>query len=107
MKTLTKEPIKNLTPEEQEALGLMKARRVARKERILNKARGSRASVILVTLLIACPSLCLAYYFEDRNPSYRGVIYPLGAAMIFTAMHIGLINQRLNALVELVEESRE
>ena len=104
MKTLTKEQVKNLAPEQQEALGLMEARRVARKERLLNRARGSRASVIWATLLIGFPLLGLAYYFGDKDPSYRGVIYPLAAAMIFTGMHIGLISQRLAALVELVEE---
>ena len=104
MNTLTKEQVKDLEPGQQEALGLIEARRVGRQARLLSMARGSRARVIWVTMVTALPLFFLAYFLSDRDQSFQTVIFPLGGAIIFAAMHVGLLNQRLDAIVELLEE---
>ena len=53
MKTLTKDEVRKLTPEQQEALGTVEAQRIRTRQQLLDRARGYRGLKMIVALLMA------------------------------------------------------
>jgi hypothetical protein len=103
MSTLTKEQVKNLTPEQQEAYGVIEARLSRKHQELLEQARGSRILTLIVAMvLVIIPFVGLFFMFEsgERAP----IFFVFIGAIILILYLFGRLTDRQDALLELLEE---
>jgi Flp pilus assembly protein TadB len=102
MKTLTREQIQQLTPEQQTNLATMELRRVQKRQRLLKQARESRyfSFATGVGLAVAWGAAAIS-----RSPFWLHIsIFALAMAIL---VQTASVNRRLDALMELLEDERE
>jgi hypothetical protein len=99
MNTLTKDQIRQLTPEQQEAIATMEVTRMKKRQKLLARARSSRLSWMIIPFWIMLVAFGMNYY---KLP-IQDILMLVGFAIwsLFLA-----INRRLDALAELLEDDR-
>lgn len=103
MNTLTKEQIRQLTPEQQEAIGTLEACRIKRQQQLLEYARGYRGKVVVpVGFFLVALSL---YYFHAATPVL--VVFGVFGFWALIQLHVTGINRRLDSLMELLESDKK
>jgi len=104
MKTLTKDLIQKLTPEQQEMLAAIEVQHIRKRDQLLEQARrysGQRwLPSIIFSILIFLPVFTL-----ERSLPFC-VIGLAAVLWILIQFHAAGINRRLDALVELKEVER-
>jgi Flp pilus assembly protein TadB len=99
MNALTKDQIRQLTPEQQEAIATMEVTRMKKRQKLLACARGSRLGLIVVPFLLVVAIFGLSYFK-----------LPLQNILMFLAICIWslfmVINRRLDAMMELLEDDK-
>ena len=102
MKTLTKDQVQNLTPEQQDAVAMMEIRLVQKRERLLTQARGSGYFSIATGAMLAIAYLAGAFL---RAP----LMLQMGFFVLSMAIMTQSIatNQRLNAMMELFDADHD
>ena len=109
---LTKEQIANLSIEQQETLATVELRRARHRQALLDEIRGRGKPLRQGWKIAACWLLlfCTIYCgLEAVKHSTMNIVIAINAliAVNFTAMaYTSHISQRLNALVELLEDER-
>jgi len=100
----TKDQIRQLTPEQQEALGSIVVKRDAMRQRLL-KQRGHYVAMSWLPALVMLP-LYLAPLLIT-NPKYGQVsIIIVGMSLwVLIQFHATSVNRRLDALIELMEDN--
>ena len=98
MKTLTKEEVGKLTPEQQEALGSMEVQHIRSRQQLLARARrGMNVAIGLFTGLASGLAI-LGVAFPRVLP------FAIIALVCLVTVHATRLNQRLDALLELFDE---
>ena len=101
MKTLTKDLVQKLTPEQQETLATIEVQRIKKRDQLLEQAhryRGQRwLPSILFPILIFLPVFTLEKFLPFCVIGLAGILW------ILIQFHAAGINRRLDALVELKE----
>ena len=100
MKTLTKDEVRKLAPEQQEALATVEAQRVRRRQQLMERARGHRGLNVIVGLLMGV-AMGLAIY-SVANP--RALVFAIIAVTALVGFHAAGLNQRLDALMRPLEQ---
>jgi hypothetical protein len=99
MNTLTKDQIRQLTPEQQETIATMEVTRLKKRQKLLACARGSRVAMVFV------PFMLVFVVFGVSNFKL-----PLPDTLFLLAMCIWslfmVINRRLDAMMELLEDDK-
>lgn len=101
MSELTKEQIQKLSPEHQETLGTLEARRFQKHQELLEQARGSRGH-IWGALFICLAGFGSLFVFAGPEQRLLGV-FILFFAVVLTQFRVACVNRRLDALMELLE----
>jgi len=99
MKTLSKDEVRKLTPEQQEAIGIMEAQRVRTRQQLVERARGYRGMNLIVGLLMGV-AMGLAIY-SVVTP--RALLFAIIAVTALVGLHAAGLNRRLDALMQLLE----
>ena len=102
MKTLTKDQIQQLTPEQQETLASIEVQHVKTRQRLLKQVGHYRAMSWLPALVML-PLYLIPTFIT--NPKYGPVsIICVGMSLWFLIQfHAAGVNRRLDALIELSE----
>jgi Zn-dependent protease with chaperone function len=99
MNTLTKGQIRQLTPEQQEAIATMEVTRIKKRQKLLACARGSRLALIVFPFLLVVAIFGLSYFKM-----------PFQIILMFLVICIWplfmVINRRLDAMMELLEDDK-
>jgi len=106
MHTLSKDQVKNLDADQQETYGLMVAGKIKRQQRLRKLARGSRLQLIFLSLAVM-GVLGFNLIVQPGQDSQFQISYPTFILLIFVAIQVGMLTQRLDAVVELMEEEQE
>lgn len=99
MNTLTKDQIRRLTPEQQEAIALMEVTRIKKRQKLLACARGSRRALVVVPFMLVVFVFGVNYF----KLSLPNTLFLLAMCIwsVFT-----VINRRLDAMMELLESDK-
>ena len=98
MNTLTKDQIRQLTPDQQEAIATMEVTRMKKRQKLLACARGSRLGLIVVPFVLVLAIFGFNYYK-----------LPLQDTLMFLAICIWslfMVINRLDAMMELLEDDK-
>ena len=99
MNILTKDQIRQLTPEQQEAIATVEATRMKKRQKLLACARGSRIGLIVIPFMLVVAIFGLGYFK-----------LPLQNILMFLAICVWslfmVINRRLDAMMELLEDDK-
>ena len=99
MNTLTKDQIRQLTPEQQEAIATMEVTRMKKRQKLLACARGSRLGLMILPFVLVLLVFGLSYYkFPIQN-----ILMFFG--IVLWSLFI-VINRRLDAMMELLEDDK-
>jgi len=103
MNTLTRDQIRQLTPEQQETIGTLEARRIKKRQQLLEYARGYRGKVVVPAVFVV--AALGFYYFRAPTP----ILVAVGVVGFWTLIHFHVtgINRRLDALMELLESDKK
>lgn len=103
MNTLTKDQIRQLTPEQQETIGTLEASRIKKRQQLLEYARGYRGKVVIPTVFVM--AALGFYYFRAPTP----ILVPFGVVGFWMLIHFHVagINHRLDSLMELLESDKK
>jgi hypothetical protein len=107
MKTLTKDKIRQLTPEQQEMLGSLEAHDVKKKQELLERARGHgglpvvRFVILAVLFVLASGSIL---YF--KLPSWTLLVVTGFWWLMVIQLEVAYTNRRISALLELLEAEK-
>jgi len=99
MQALNKDEVRELTPEQQEAIGIVEAQRVRTRQQLVERARGYRGGRVTVGLLMGV-AMGLAIY-SVANP--RALLFAVIAVTALVGFHAAGLNRRLDALMRLLE----
>src|SRR6266567_8393555 len=101
MKTLSKDEVRKLTPEQQEVIGIVEAQRVRARQQLVDRARGYRGMNVIVGLLMGV-AMGFAIY-SVVNP--RALMFAIIAVAALVGFHAAGLNRRLDALTQLLEHN--
>ena len=109
---LTKDLVGKLSPEQQEILAQMEFRKVQRRLKLLELARGKdwRSRYFPIYIFVVFLSLITIYSFNFFHVQGKPavVFLPLGVMFVFTLFaYVARINRRLDALLDLLDFDRE
>jgi len=99
MTSLTKEQVRQLTPEQQELLGSLEAARIRRQQQLLTQARGYRGKLIVPVLAMM---ILLGLFYGGAHLIVL-VVTSLLVVWMVIQFHVNGLNRRLDALLELLE----
>lgn len=99
MKTLSKDDIGKLTPEQQEAIGSLEAQRIQMRQQLVERARRYRGMNVLAGLLMGV-ALGLAI-LSVAIP--RALPFAVIAVTALVGFHAAGLNRRLDALMQLLD----
>jgi|SRR5579872_3918084 len=100
MTTLTKDEVRKLTPEQQEAVGIVEARRIWLRQQLLERARRYRGMNVIAGLLMgAAGGLAV---FSAAMP--RALPFAIIAVTALVGFHAAGLNRRLDALMQLLDD---
>ena len=102
MSTLTKEQIKQLTPEQQEALATITLRRVEKRERLLRQARGPQVYLFIQGGLLAAIA-GVAGFSRLATP----LLICVSALAVMVCVCIVSVHRRIDALLELFDSDND
>jgi len=108
MNTLTKDQIRQLTPEQQEAIGTLEVRRIKKRQQLLQHARGygGKQLVPVATLsILFVLGVGLMYYFQAPRWTWAALFVIFWWTLI--QWQVNSINRRLNSLIELLESDKK
>jgi hypothetical protein len=105
MKTLTKDQIRRLTPEQQDTLAAIEVQRAKKREQLSEQARRYRGQQWLPALGLVVLFLLPVFTFERFLP--WSVIILLACLWGLIQFHAAGVNRRLDALVELMEADKK
>jgi len=107
MKTLTKDQLQKLTPEQQKDVAVLELQRERTRQRLLDHVRGYRGRIIADVLgaIVIGPLMFLPVFFSSttNKVSLLLISASIGFLWVLTALRSNLINRRIDALMELVE----
>ena len=109
---LTKDLVGKLSPEQQEILAQMEFRKVQRRLKLLELARGQdwRSRYFPIYIFAVFLSFITIYYFNFFHVQGKPavVFLPLGVMFVFTLFaYLARTNRRLDALLELQDFDRQ
>ena len=104
---MTKDQIQKLDPEQQMTLGMMEVNRVKRSQRLLSRARGYRIQLFIIMGVISIGILLGIYLLPASESQSVSKMFPFLLLMLFTNVWVGFISQRLDAMIELMEENSD
>jgi hypothetical protein len=99
MNALTKDQIRQLTPEQQETIATMEITRMKKREKLLLRARGSSFGIIVGLPVLVAGIFVLNYY---KTPNLSMLVF-IGTglwSLLFA------INRRLDAIIELLGDDK-
>jgi len=97
MTTLSKEEVRKLTPEQQEAIGSVEAQRVRTRQQLVERARGYRGMNVIGGMGVP---MGLAIY---SIVNARALLFAIIAVTALVGFHIAGLNRRLDALMQLLD----
>lgn len=100
MTTLTKDQVRNLTPEQQEAVGELEAQHVRSRQQLLDRVR--RGMTVPAGLLTGLAAGLVGLSI----PIPRALPFAIIAVIALVAFHASRLHRRLDALLELLDEEK-
>ena len=113
MSTLTKDQVRNLAPEQQEAFAALEIASIKQRQQLLDDVKSCHGKVWFGRGAGWIPTLLLFVWFGIYNAKLIPRIetyFPLVLVLIveaFCSVRIQILNRRLNALVELLRADLE
>ena len=105
MKTLTKDQIQHLKPDQQEMLAAIQVQRIKKRDELLEQARHYRGQQWLPALGLVVLFLLPVFTFERFLPWC--VIILVAVLWGLIQFHATGVNRRLDALIELMEADKK
>ncbi len=104
MTPLTKEQMQKLSPGQQADLAVLELQRAKKRHRLLEQARGYRGQNIVPGVLMGIVLSVFLFSAKD-SPVHSMLLFTgLNSLLLLTMFHAALINRRLDALMELLED---
>jgi hypothetical protein len=99
MITLTKDQIRQLTPEQQETIATMEVTRLKKRQKLLACARGSRLGLMIFPFVL----FPLVFGLSYSKLTIQIILMSFG--IVIWSLFI-VINRRLDAMMELLEDDK-
>lgn len=99
MSSLSREQVRNLTPEEQVALGNFEAERVRKRQRLIKRAGLSNPRDIVAGLLAGAGGALAILGFAQP----KAIPFAVIVTIAFVGVHVKGMHRRLDAVTQLLE----